>query len=85
MGRWPAAPRRRPSPGDLAAGTTLAVNLLANSAHGEQAVLLMLNPGREEERVERPGPDPQPTNPGLRERPTIRPPSGPKPKQAYVS
>src|SRR2546428_1563086 len=57
MGRWPAAPRRRPSPGDLAAGTTLAVHLLANSAHGtKQAVLLVLNPGREEERVERPGP-----------------------------
>src|SRR2546430_7186532 len=29
--------------------------------------------------------DPQPTNPGLRERPTIRPPSAPKPKQGYVS
>jgi hypothetical protein len=28
--------------------------------------------------------NPQPTNPGLRQWPTIRPPSGPKRKQSYV-
>jgi hypothetical protein len=28
--------------------------------------------------------DPQPTNPGLREWPTIPKPSGPKPKQGYL-